>query len=164
MRLCGRGRFPVVLGVLRLLGFAALPVPDARQSLPALALAVWAGGCLLDYGRQYGNLAVEEGGRFAAEGSVDAVSGRSVLFRPHGARWLYTVSAREGGLPLEPGKRYRIEGEIYSLKPPCGPGLFDRERWGYLHRVAAGVRLERFSELGAGRLAQPISGGFPASP
>ena len=87
------------------------------MSLPALALAVWAGGCLLDYGRQYGNLAVEEGGRFAAEGSVDAVSGRSVLFRPHGARWLYTVSAREGGLPLEPGKRYRIEGCLLYTSP-----------------------------------------------
>lgn len=120
------------------------------MSLLAVALAVWAGGCLLDYGRQYGSLAVEEGGRFAAEGSVDAVSGRSVLFRPHGAKWLYTVSSLEKELPLEPGKRYRLEGEVYSLKPPCGPGLFDRERWGYLHRVVAGVRLERFSELGPG--------------
>ncbi|MBD9270517.1 MAG: ComEC family competence protein, partial [Akkermansia sp.] len=120
------------------------------MSLLAVALAVWAGGCLLDYGRQYGSLAVEEGGRFAAEGSVDAISGRSVLFRPHGAKWLYTVSSLEKELPLEPGKRYRLEGEVYSLNPPCGPGLFDRERWGYLHRVVAGVRLERFSELGLG--------------
>lgn len=118
--------------------------------LLALALALWAGGFLLDYGRQYWSFPVEAGTRLTVKGSVYSVSGRSALFRPDGSRWFYTVSAREGDCPLKEGARYRIQGEVYPLNPPCGPGLFDRERWGYLHRIMAGVRLEDSAGLGPG--------------
>lgn len=120
------------------------------MSLLALALAVWAGASLLSYDREYRANPVEAGQRFTAEGSVYSVSGRSALFRPDGSRWLYTVSAREGACPLAVGRRYRVEGEAYPLLPPCGPGTFDRERWGYLHGITAGVRLDQSSSLGEG--------------
>lgn len=119
-------------------------------SLLAFALAAWAGGWLLDYGRQYRDVPVEDGKKFVAEGSVYAISGRSVLFRPDGTRWLYLISSRDEECTLEVGERYLIRGELYPLRPPCGPGLFDRERWAYLHGIAAGVRLEEAAALGAG--------------
>ena len=55
---------------------------------------------LLAYDREYGNGPVEAGRTVAMEGSVNAVSGKSVLFRPDGARWLYAVSSRGGECPL----------------------------------------------------------------
>lgn len=120
------------------------------MSLLALALAVWVGMSLLSYDREYRAIPVEAGRRFTAEGSVDAVSGRSALFRPDGSRWFYTVSAPDGPSPLAVGRRYRVEGEAYPLAAACGPGMFDRERWGYLRGIAAGVRLEQSSNLGKG--------------
>lgn len=120
------------------------------MSLLALALAIWAGMSLLSYDREYRAIPVEAGRRFTAEGSVDAVSGRSALFRPDGSRWFYAVSASGGLSPLAVGQRYRVEGEVYPLLPPCGPGMFDRERWGYLRGIAAGVRLDQSFNLGEG--------------
>lgn len=120
------------------------------MSLLAVALAVWAAAYLLAYEREYGNVPVEAGRPVTVEGSVDAVSGKSVLFRPDGSRWLYAVSSRGGGCPLAVGERYRIAGEMYPFQPPCGPGIFDRERWGYLHGVMAGIRLEGAWALGEG--------------
>lgn len=120
------------------------------MSLLAVALAVWAAMYLLAYDREYGSIPVEEGRFVTVEGSVDAVSGKSVLFRPDGSRWLYAVSSRDGACPLAVGERYRIEGEMYPLPSPCGPGVFDRERWGYLHGVIAGIRLEGACGLGPG--------------
>lgn len=35
------------------------------------------------------------------EGSVNAVSGKSVLFRPDGSRWLYAVSSVAGNAPWQ---------------------------------------------------------------
>ena len=32
------------------------------------------------------------------EGSIEAVSGKSVLFRPDGSQWLYAVSSRDGAV------------------------------------------------------------------
>lgn len=119
-------------------------------SLLALALAVWAGAFLLSYDREYRATPVEAGRHFTAAGCVDAVSGRSALFRPDGSRWFYTVSAPDGLSSLAVGQRYRVEGEMYPLAPPCGPGMFDRERWGYLRGIAAGVRLDQSFSLGAG--------------
>lgn len=120
------------------------------MSLLALALAIWAGMSLLSYDREYRAIPVEAGRRFTAEGSVDAVSGRSALFRPDGSRWFYAVSASGGLSPLAVGQRYRVEGKVYPLLPPCGPGMFDRERWGYLRGIAAGVRLDQSFNLGEG--------------
>lgn len=120
------------------------------MSLLAVALAVWAAMYLMAYDREYASVPVEAGRFVAMEGSVDAVSGKSVLFRPDGSRWLYAVSSRDGACPLEVGKRYRIEGKTYPLHAPCGPGIFDRERWGYLHGVIAGIRLEGAGGAGPG--------------
>lgn len=120
------------------------------MSLLALALAIWAGMSLLSYDREYRAIPVEAGRRFTVEGSVDAVSGRSALFRPDGSRWFYAVSASGGLSPLAVGQRYRVEGKVYPLLPPCGPGMFDRERWGYLRGIAAGVRLDQSFNLGEG--------------
>lgn len=75
---------------------------------------------------------------------------KSVLFRPDGSRWLYAVSSRDGACPLEAGERYRIRGEAYPLQAPCGPGIFDRERWGYLHGIIAGIRLDEYCRNGPG--------------
>lgn len=118
--------------------------------LASVALSIWAAGYLLEHDRQYWSFPVKAGTRFTGEGSVYAVSGRSALFRPEGFRWFYTVSAPEGGCPLKAGERYRIQGEVYPLSPACGPGMFDRERWGYLHRIIAGIRLEGSAGLGPG--------------
>lgn len=120
------------------------------MSLLAIALAVWAAMHLLAYDREYGNVPVEAGRTVAMEGSVNAVSGKSVLFRPDGSRWLYAVSSRGGECPLAVGERYRIEGETYPLQAPCGPGIFDRERWGYLHGIIAGIRLDGACRVGPG--------------
>lgn len=120
------------------------------MGLLAVALAVWAAMYLLAYDRKYGNVPVEAGGHVAAEGSVAAVSGKSVLFRPDGSRWLYAVSSRDGACPLAVGERYRIEGKMYPFQSPCGPGMFDRERWGYLHGIIAGIRLDGACGLGPG--------------
>ena len=129
------------------------------MSLLAVALAVWAVMYLLAYNREYGNVPVEAGRTVAME-----VSGKSVLFRPDGSRWLYAVSSRDGACPLAVGERYRIEGETYPLQAPCGPGIFDRERWGYLHGVIAGIRLDDACRVGPGDWAQPPPGVFPAAP
>lgn len=120
------------------------------MSLLAVALAGWAAMYLTAYDREYGNVPVEVGRTIVMEGSVDAVSGKSVLFRPDGSRWLYAVSSRGGGCPLAIGERYRIKGKMYPLQPPCGPGIFDRERWGYLHGIIAGIRLDEVCGLGPG--------------
>lgn len=120
------------------------------MSLLAVALAGWAAMYLLAYDREYGNITVEEGRSVTVEGTVDAVFGKSVLFRPDGSRWSYTVSSREGACPLTVGERYRIKGETYPLQSPCGPGMFDRERWGRLHGIAAGIRLDEACGLGPG--------------
>lgn len=120
------------------------------MSLLAVALAVWAAMYLLAYDREYGNVPVEAGRTVAMEGSVDAVSGKSVLFRPDGSRWLYAVSSRDGECPLAVGERYRIEGKTYPLQAPCGPGMFDRERWGYLRGIVAGIRLDGVCWAGQG--------------
>ncbi len=120
------------------------------MSLLAVPLAVWAAMYLLAYDREYGNITVEEGRSVTVEGTVDAVSGKSVLFRPDGSRWSYTVSSREGACPLAVGERYRIKGETYPLQAPCGPGMFDRERWGRLHGIVAGIRLDEACGLGPG--------------
>lgn len=71
------------------------------MSLLAIALAVWAAMHLLAYDREYGNVPVEAGRTVAMEGSVNAVSGKSVLFRPDGARWLYAVSSVAGNAPWQ---------------------------------------------------------------
>lgn len=120
------------------------------MSLLAIALAVWAAMHLLAYDREYVNVPVEAGRTVAMEGSVNAVSGKSVLFRPDGSRWLYAVSSRGGECPLAVGERYRIDGETYPLQAPCGPGIFDRERWGYLHGIIAGIRLDGVCRVGPG--------------
>ncbi|MHA3691659.1 ComEC/Rec2 family competence protein [Akkermansia sp. AKK6] len=133
------------------------------MSLLALALAVWAGASLLAYDREYRAIPVEAGQRFTAAGAVYSASGRSALFRPDGSRWFYTVSARDGACPLVIGRRYRVEGETYLLQAPCGPGIFDRERWGYLRGIAAGVRLDQSFNLGEGdwrSRVQAVSLGF----
>lgn len=122
----------------------------ASMSLLAAALAAWAAAYLPAYDRAYWEMPVEAGNAVMAEGSVYAVSGKSVLFRPDGSRWFYTVSSRDGVCPLTVGERYRIRGEMYPLQPACGPGMFDRERWGYLHGVIAGVRLDGACPLGPG--------------
>lgn len=108
----------------------------------AVALAMWAAVYLFAYEREYAGVPVEAGRVMVMEGSVEAFSGKSVLFRPDGSRWLYAVSSRDGACPLEAGERYRIRGEAYPLQAPCGPGIFDRERWGYLHGIIAGIRLD----------------------
>lgn len=112
------------------------------MGLLAAALAMWAAIYLFAYEREYAGVPVEAGRAMVMEGSVEAVSGKSVLFRPDGSQWLYAVSSRDGACPLEAGERYRIKGEAYPLQVPCGPGIFDRERWGYLHGIIAGIRLD----------------------
>ena len=116
----------------------------------AVALAMWAAVYLFAYEREYAGVPVEAGRIMVMEGSVEAVSGKSVLFRPDGSRWLYAVSSRDGACPLEAGERYRIRGEAYLLQAPCGPGIFDRERWGYLHGIIAGIRLDEYCRNGPG--------------
>lgn len=116
----------------------------------AVALAMWAAVYLFAYEREYAGVPVEAGRVMVMEGSVEAVSGKSVLFRPDGSRWLYAVSSRDGACPLEAGERYRIRGEAYPLQAPCGPGIFDRERWGYLHGIIAGIRLDEYCRNGPG--------------
>ena len=116
----------------------------------AVALAMWAAVYLFAYEREYAGVPVEAGRVMVMEGSVEAVSGKSVLFRPDGSRWLYVVSSRDGACPLEAGERYRIRGEAYPLQAPCGPGIFDRERWGYLHGIIAGIRLDEYCRNGPG--------------
>lgn len=74
----------------------------------AVALAMWAAVYLFAYEREYAGVPVEAGRIMVMEGSVEAVSGKSVLFRPDGSRWLYAVSSRDGVCPLEAGERYRI--------------------------------------------------------
>lgn len=101
------------------------------MGLLAAALAMWAAIYLFAYEREYAGVPVEAGRAMVMEGSIEAVSGKSVLFRPDGSQWLYAVSSRDGACPLEAGERYRIKGEAYPLQAPCGPGIFDRERWGY---------------------------------
>ena len=126
----------------------------------AAALAMWAAIYLFAYEREYAGVPVEAGRAMVMEGSVEAVSGKSVLFRPDGSRWLYAVSSRDGACPLEAGEHYRIKGEAYPLQAPCGPGIFDRERWGYLHGIIAGIRL--MSTAGTGReTGAAVSGLFP---
>lgn len=120
------------------------------MSLLGVALAVWAAIYLLAYDREYAGVPVEAGRFVVMEGSVDAVSGKSVLFRPDGSRWLYVVSSRDGECPLAVGERYRIEGKTYPLQAPCGPGMFDRERWGYLRGIVAGIRLDGACWAGQG--------------
>ncbi len=131
---------------------AALPcfLRTPAMGLLAVALAMWAAVYLVAYEREYAGVPVEAGRFMVMEGSVDAVSGKSVLFRPDGSRWLYAVSSRQGACPLEVGERYRIEGEEYPLQPPCGPGIFDRERWGYLRGIISGIRLEEACKTGPG--------------
>ena len=116
----------------------------------AVALAMWAAVYLFAYEREYAGVPVEAGRVMVMEGSVEAFSGKSVLFRPDGSRWLYAVSSRDGACPLEAGERYRIRGEAYPLQAPCGPGIFDRERWGYLHGIIAGIRLDEYCRNGPG--------------
>lgn len=116
----------------------------------AAALAMWAAIYLFAYEREYAGVPVEAGRAMVMEGSVEAVSGKSVLFRPDGSRWLYAVSSRDGACPLEAGEHYRIKGEAYPLQAPCGPGIFDRERWGYLHGIIAGIRLDEYCRNGTG--------------
>lgn len=120
------------------------------MGLLAAALAMWAAIYLFAYEREYAGVPVEAGRAMVMEGSVEAVSGKSVLFRPDGSRWLYAVSSRDGACPLEAGERYRIRGEAYPLQAPCGPGIFDRERWGYLHGIIAGIRLDEYCRNGPG--------------
>ena len=116
----------------------------------AVALAMWAAVYLFAYEREYAGVPVEAGRVMVMEGSVEVFSGKSVLFRPDGSRWLYAVSSRDGACPLEAGERYRIRGEAYPLQAPCGPGIFDRERWGYLHGIIAGIRLDEYCRNGPG--------------
>ncbi len=120
------------------------------MGLLAAALAMWAAIYLFAYEREYAGVPVEAGRAMVMEGSVEAVSGKSVLFHPDGSRWLYAVSSRDGACPLEAGERYRIKGEAYPLQAPCGPGIFDRERWGYLHGIIAGIRLDEYCRNGPG--------------
>ena len=120
------------------------------MGLLAAALAMWAAIYLFAYEREYAGVPVEAGRAMVMEGSIEAVSGKSVLFRPDGSQWLYAVSSRDGACPLEAGERYRIKGEAYPLQAPCGPGIFDRERWGYLHGIIAGIRLDEYCRNGPG--------------
>lgn len=62
----------------------------------AVALAMWAAVYLFAYEREYAGVPVEAGRVMVMEGSVEAVSGKSVLFRPDGSRWLYAVSSVTG--------------------------------------------------------------------
>ena len=52
----------------------------------AVALAMWAAVYLFAYEREYAGVPVEAGRVMVMEGSVEAVSGKSVLFRPDGSR------------------------------------------------------------------------------
>lgn len=131
-------------------GVAAVFLRAPSMGVLAVALAMWAAVYLFAYEREYAGVPVEAGRVMVMEGSVEAVSGKSVLFRPDGSRWLYAVSSRDGACPLEAGERYRIRGEAYPLQAPCGPGIFDRERWGYLHGIIAGIRLDEYCRNGPG--------------
>lgn len=51
----------------------------------AVALAMWAAVYLFAYEREYAGVPVEVGRVMVMEGSVEAVSGKSVLFRPDGS-------------------------------------------------------------------------------
>ena len=84
---------------------AALPcfLHAPSMGLLAAALAMWAAIYLFAYEREYAGVPVEAGRAMVMEGSIEAVSGKSVLFRPDGSRWLYAVSSRDGACPLEAG-------------------------------------------------------------
>ena len=69
----------------------------------AVALAMWAAVYLFAYEREYAGVPVEAGRVMVMEGSVEAFSGKSVLFRPDGSRWLYAVSSRDGARPPAAG-------------------------------------------------------------
>lgn len=134
------------------LGLAAVPwlFRTPSMSLLAVALAMWAAVYLWAYEREYAGVPVEDGRYVVMEGSVDAVSGKSVLFRPDDSRWLYIVSSKEGTTAPKVGKRYRMQGKVYAFRAPEGPGIFDRERWGYLRGIVAGIRIDEPVLIGEG--------------
>ena len=123
----------------------------------AVALAMWAAVYLFAYEREYAGVPVEAGRVMVMEGSVEAFSGKSVLFRPDGSRWLYAVSSRDGACPLEAGERYRIRGEAYPLQAPCGPGWMSTAGTGR----ETGAAVSGLFPCGSGKGLPPCSGRAP---
>ena len=76
----------------------------------AVALAMWAAVYLFAYEREYAGVPVEAGRVMGRDGSVEDGSGKSVLYRPDGSRWVSAVSSRTGACPLDVGDTVRIRG------------------------------------------------------